>query len=328
MTEPVPALTPFPASTSQTENPVISVCLTTYNHAPFIAQAIESVLAQQLNVSWELLIADDCSTDGTAAVAASYASRFPERIRYRTNEHNRGGVSNWLHALDSAHGSFIAHLDGDDYWTDPLKLQKQLDLLQQHAECSLCYTNAVLLSDLPHKQGLYLNGSIRPVHHYDQILRQWRVPLLSSSMWRRQAMPKPWPEWLWQSLFPDVGFFALLSLKGPFCFLNEPTVAYRIHSASWLHAKGTHVEKCLNVLDLLDRLDKLFAYRYRHLFNAHRADQYELLACHYLEKGNPLRFARYLARSLWYHPLRSPSALRRGYFRFKHAAKMLLMPSQ
>lgn len=119
--------------------PLLSVVTITYNHAPYIRKCIEGVLMQQVNFPMEFIIADDCSTDGTRLVCEAYAAKYPNLIRLAFTERNVGAVENEQRAFISAKGKYIATCEGDDYWTDPLKLQKQVDFLESHPDFSVCF---------------------------------------------------------------------------------------------------------------------------------------------------------------------------------------------
>lgn len=307
--------------------PVVSVCLIAYNHAPFIAQAIDSVLAQKLTLPWELIIADDCSTDGTSDIALGYARQFPERIRYWRHPQNLGSVRNWLHALQAARGDFIAHLDGDDFWTDPDKLHKQFSILQQHPQCSLCHTNGLVLDAAAPAEPI-IKIDFTTIHSFGDVLQGGRVPHLSTCMWRREAMPQQWPAWIYNTYNGDVALFAILSLKGSFYFLNESTTRYRRHNNSWLQTVASDVHKCYNALQLFSCIDELLQYRYRRLLNRHRADHLEFIAFSRLKNREWLTFLHNLGRSLWYQPLRSTADLRRAYYRFKDALNTFVQPAK
>src|SRR4051812_38123651 len=131
--------------------PKVSVSLITYNHAPFIAQCIESILAQRTTFPVELLIGEDDSSDGTREIVRRYAEAHPEQIRAFFHKPNRQnpprrpvpGMLNSVNNLRSARGDYIAMLDGDDYWIDPLKLQAQADYLDAHPGCSTCFHRVV-----------------------------------------------------------------------------------------------------------------------------------------------------------------------------------------
>jgi glycosyltransferase involved in cell wall biosynthesis len=117
---------------------VLSVGMITYNHGDFIAQAIEGILMQKTNFDFELVIGEDFSKDNTREICIGYKNKYPDKIRLFLNEKNEGMTSNFIHVLDSCTGKYIAFCEGDDYWTDPYKLQKQVDFLEKHPGFSLC----------------------------------------------------------------------------------------------------------------------------------------------------------------------------------------------
>lgn len=119
--------------------PLLSIVTITYNHEPFIAKTIEGVLMQQVKFPIELIIAEDCSTDGTRAICQQYAEEYPDLIRLITSESNVGAIANERRAMLAARGKYIAFCEGDDYWTDSLKLQKQVDFLEENPDYSVCF---------------------------------------------------------------------------------------------------------------------------------------------------------------------------------------------
>jgi glycosyltransferase involved in cell wall biosynthesis len=126
--------------------PLISICITTYNHEAFLAQALDSVLMQQGDFVLEVLVGEDGSSDNTAHIVRDYAARYPDTVRaFFHDPHDKlfingrqTGRKNFLHNLQQARGEYIALLDGDDYWTDPHKLQKQLAILQDNPRLAAC----------------------------------------------------------------------------------------------------------------------------------------------------------------------------------------------
>ena len=122
--------------------PLVSVCMTTYNHEAYLAQAIESVLAQQTSFGVELVLGDDCSTDSTAAICREYAAKYPGRVRFVTGQRNVGWRANYRRTFEACRGKYVAYCDGDDWWSDPRKLQMQADLLESDPSCGMCYTRA------------------------------------------------------------------------------------------------------------------------------------------------------------------------------------------
>lgn len=122
----------------------VSVCCITYNQSKFIVQAIESILSQNFNEDYELVIADDCSTDGTREILQSFKEKFPQKIKLILHERNIGVVKNFKSALDHCSGEYIAICEGDDYWIDKNKLNKQLHILESKPEYALSFHEAKL----------------------------------------------------------------------------------------------------------------------------------------------------------------------------------------
>lgn len=123
---------------------LLSVCLITFNQVSFIEQAIESVLMQKVNFDYEFVIADDCSTDGTQEVLLKYCRKYPSLIKLIQQTANVGAAKNWADLLTYPKSKYIAYLEGDDYWTDPYKLQKQIDFLEGNLMYSVCFHSVKL----------------------------------------------------------------------------------------------------------------------------------------------------------------------------------------
>lgn len=146
------------------KKPLVSVLIPTYNQERFIRKAIDSALVQETDFEYEILLGDDCSTDRTGAICAEYQRKHPDKIRFITADRNvykLGGNGNRLRCR--ARGEFVAHLEGDDYWTDKQKLQKQVDVFRKHPEVTLCLSG---------QERLRLDGTIEFVHnpHFDDLL--------------------------------------------------------------------------------------------------------------------------------------------------------------
>ena len=123
-----------------TLNPTVSVCMITYNHGPYIRQAIESVLMQKCTFSFDVIIGEDCSTDNTGAICREYASSHPN-IRLLSQDSNLGMLPNLFRTVEACTGEYIAYCEGDDYWSDPEKLQKQFDFLERNPAYGMVCTD-------------------------------------------------------------------------------------------------------------------------------------------------------------------------------------------
>jgi glycosyltransferase involved in cell wall biosynthesis len=116
--------------------PTVSIVMIAYNLEKYLDAAVESVLIQQTNFKVELIIGEDCSTDNTRAIALKYQQKYPHLIKVLLPKKNQGLTPNCVATHNACIGKYIALLDGDDYWTNPLKLQKQIDFLESHPEYS------------------------------------------------------------------------------------------------------------------------------------------------------------------------------------------------
>lgn len=123
------------------KHPVVSVLMLAYNHGAYLAQAIEGVLTQQVDFPIELLIGEDCSTDDTRAIALHYQMAHPQTIRVISASHNVGMQRNSQRLIEASRGSLIAFCEGDDYWTDPQKLQIQVRYLRAHPEVGAVHSD-------------------------------------------------------------------------------------------------------------------------------------------------------------------------------------------
>ncbi len=133
-------------------NPKVSVCITAYNHEKFISQALDSVLMQETDFDFEVLIGEDDSEDNTREIVKGYHKQHPDTIRLFLNDrdhviHINGrptGRWNFINNIENARGNYIALLDGDDFWTDPKKLQVQVDLLESNPEVAISIHNVAV----------------------------------------------------------------------------------------------------------------------------------------------------------------------------------------
>ncbi len=209
-------------------SPKVSVLLRTYNHQPFIAQAIESVLIQEADFPFELVIGEDCSTDGTRAVVEGYAAAHPERIRTILPGRNVGHGEIFRDLMTAAAGRFIAYLDGDDYWTSRSKLARQVEFLERHPRCASCFHDVSLVYD---EAGLP-SGTVSPRFAeewfgLDQILMECFVPA-PSMMFRRDLVDELLP-WMYESAWIDWLIHIKAAEHGQLGYIREALAAYRVH---------------------------------------------------------------------------------------------------
>lgn len=163
--------------------PVISVVMITYGHEKYIEEAIRGVYLQETDFPVELIIANDCSPDRTDEVVRELIDSAPENIavRYTRHANNKGMLSNFVWAVKQAEGKFIALCEGDDYWTDPQKLQEQVDFLQQHKGYTMHFHSAQVRSRIAGYEPVFSVGNLLQNRTYSgfEILNNWLVPTAS-----------------------------------------------------------------------------------------------------------------------------------------------------
>lgn len=204
--------------------PKVSVLMLTYNHEKFIAQAIKSVLMQKTDFPFELVIGEDCSTDGTREIVREYSQKYPEIVRAHLQERNIGAQENSRLIFMAPRGRYLATLDGDDYWTDSRKLQLLADVLDAHPETAICGHRTIRHDE----DGAQPDEIIEklPAGFYDLEAMPPRCFLHTSSVMFRRVIP---PEWCRRLLMSDLPLFVEVARHGNICYLDECMAVYRIH---------------------------------------------------------------------------------------------------
>ncbi|HWD10245.1 MAG TPA: glycosyltransferase [Solirubrobacteraceae bacterium] len=215
--------------------PTVSVVLRTYNHAAWIAQAIESVLLQRVPFAFELIVAEDCSSDGTRAIVEGYAARHPDVIRPLLPERNVGHGEMFRRGLEAAGGRYIAYLDGDDYWTSTAKLARQVEFLEREPACPSCFHDVSLIYD----DAGVPSGAVTP-HlaeqrvSLEQILMECFIP--APAMLFRSEVAARLPGWVFESAWIDWLIHIRGAESGPIGYLPEVLAAYRVHRGGMFSA--------------------------------------------------------------------------------------------
>jgi glycosyltransferase involved in cell wall biosynthesis len=207
----------------------VSAVIITYNQENCLPKAIESALMQKTDFDFEVVVGEDCSTDGTSRVAKEFEQRYPDKVRAICREKNLGANTNILEALSVCRGEYVALLEGDDFWTDPRKLQLQADFLDAHPDCSLC-CHAV---NYVHEDGseppyrFPEAGKTKTVSSLEDILSGVNFHTCSF-MFRRSLLLSP-PDWLRTLWIGDWPMLMLLAEQGNVGYIDEVMSEYRMH---------------------------------------------------------------------------------------------------
>lgn len=218
--------------------PLVSVNTITYNQAPFIHGCIEGVLMQKTNFAYELVIGEDCSTDGTREIVQEYAKKNPEIIRVITSESNVGIIKNAIRTSLACRGKYIALCEGDDYWTDPLKLQKQVDFLETHPKYPICFHPVIWREEKTGKMRKTYYGApgVKDFYTLDDLLERSNFLPTASVVFRNFSI-KELPAWFSQVPIGDIAAHVINlynSSSERIGFIDEPMAVYRRHRG------GTH----------------------------------------------------------------------------------------
>jgi glycosyltransferase involved in cell wall biosynthesis len=220
--------------------PLVSITCITYNHEEYVAQALDGFLSQKTTFPVEIIVGDDCSTDKTKNIIFKYQKKYPHKIKLITSKNNVGMKKNSLRTRATAQGKYIAFCEGDDYWTDSLKLQKQFDYLEAHPDFSCCFHDVIdlnLIHNTEIKHSAIYKDIIkkRDVFTTEDILKDNFIPTLSV-MFRNSNIEIP--SIFGELLFGDWTLHVLNSLKGKIKYLPDVMGVYRIHSKGMWSSKS------------------------------------------------------------------------------------------
>jgi glycosyltransferase involved in cell wall biosynthesis len=243
----------------------VSVLVTAFNHEKYIEQALESVLVQKVGFNYEIIVGEDCSTDSTREIVVRLHEKFPERIQLFLPEQNLGAYGNRIFGeiLQLAKGCYVALLDGDDYWTDCYKLQKQADFLDAHPECAICFHNAI---------AFYENGNREPWNwtpasqkEISSIEDLWmdNAIAFSATMFRRGLFGHL-PSWYFSMFCADWALHILNAEHGRIGYLSEVMAAYRYHSGG-MYSRLSEFEKLEETLKFYKAMNINTNFRYKRI---------------------------------------------------------------
>ena len=284
----------------------VSILTITYNQEKFIGQTIESALMQETDFDFEIVIGEDCSTDHTREIILDYKRRFPDKIRLLLHEKNVGAYQNAVQTMSLCQGEYIAVLDGDDYWTSPHKLQKQVDFLDSHPDYAICFHNA---------QVTYEDGSkalhnrypdkMKSTYVLEDILNHTYV-LPVTVLFRNGLVDAELPEAFRNLPICDWLRFILLAQHGKIGYAGEVMGVYRIHSGGLFSHKGSIddlIRMKLAQLESYEVVNKYLGYKYDYIMRERIVQLCYGLARAYEQIGNKKMMRKYSAKGFRAHPV-------------------------
>lgn len=261
--------------------PLVSICCITYNHKLYIEKCLEGFIIQETDFNFEVLIFDDASTDGSQEIIKNFAKKHDNFHLYLQDVNQwdlkKYGLIDYL--FPAAKGKYIAICEGDDYWTDPYKLQKQVDFLEANSDFVLSFHNAEVLNIVSKEKYFFVDSYASEEYTSKDIFENWLIP--TASMVFRNVLDKNLPDFFIKATHGDLGLQVYLNEYGKFQAINEVMSVYRINessvtinSFSSLKHNNAHIEqlKLMNVF--FDKRYDLYIKRRMFLYYLRNANVY------------------------------------------------------
>lgn len=282
------------------EETLVSISCITYNQAHFIRQCLDGFLMQKTTFSFEVLIHDDASTDGTAEIIREYESKYPDIIKplyEKENQWTKGRRGSAVFNYPRAKGKYIALCEGDDYWIDELKLQTQFDFMEKHPECTMCFHNAIIENNLKNKATNYPQIEDRE-YSSNELFSNWIVP--TASMFFRKSFLDFEILTNKNILNSDIIYVLLAADKGKVYGSSKKMSTYRIHEGgvTWNPAMNFEREKKYPAHYLF--IKKTFKKVPRKIINKRLFSTYRHLQHHYEQQNEYKSAFHCLIRKLYY----------------------------
>lgn len=254
---------------------LVSISCITFNHEKYIADAIDSFLMQKTNFKYEILIHDDASTDRTAEIIMQYESLYPDLIKpiyQKENQYSKGVLVEYFNH-ERAQGKYIAICEGDDFWTDPYKLQKQTDYMEKHPECSMCFHAAELVKAHKGKIGIIKPYNQNCISSTEDIILGGGGFMATNSILYRKITMDYIPDFYLSCPVGDYPLQILSSTKDYAYYINEFMSARRVAvKGSWTSRmnQGKNAEESFVDFQkqLIDMLNGFNDYSGGKFFNA------------------------------------------------------------
>lgn len=281
---------------SDREIPLVSVCVQTYQHGRYIEECLDSILMQRTNFAFEIILGEDESTDGTREICLSYAKKYPNIIQLILRSRKdvilingkASGRGNMLENMRRARGKYIAFLEGDDYWTDPEKLQFQVDFMEKHPECFM------INHALPEAKKNTLEGW----YDLERLYKFGYLPHTSNFLFRKFDMGK-YKKPLRYMIGGETCLLYIAASEGLIYHSSRVVSAYR------LNPKGIHISQSKGdrIITQIKQNDQLFKYFKldRQIFLRRKLYLYRQAKANHLNVGIYISFYRIIETIFSYY---------------------------
>lgn len=251
-------------------HPKVSICCITYNHEQFISQALDSFLMQETDFPFEIVIGDDCSTDNTPRIIEQYRQKYPDIIRVLERKKNLGSEINFVKTIEACRGEYVALCEGDDFWTDPKKIQKQVEILNKELDCSIITTKYSIVNSYGNKAtevNIFpeLKENSELVIKKENIFSPYVFKTLTVMFRKRKLNNLIFGE----KKCGDVMLVADLLTNGFGIYLNSDTASYRIHDGG-IYSMKNDLDRSIIEFNRSQAMSKYFKNNYNTIKNLHK----------------------------------------------------------
>ncbi len=290
-------------------NILVSIWMLTYNHEQYLEQALESILMQKRDFDLEIVIGDDLSTDNTRNLIRSYAERYPKIIKPILRDVNIGIAKNFADTWFNCKGKYIALLEGDDYWTDSKKLQKQINFLEANPEYTACYTKAKEINELTNRVKITNEDDNDATGLKELLSGGWFMR--TGSIVARNNLFDEFPDFFYRYGSTDFFLHLLIAKNGPIKFIDEVTNVYRRHEGGITQDfQSKQIKFNKNKIELLREVDLYFDKKFtsdisklvRKLNNSTAVQFYSkknyIQTCLYFIKGDLFQYLKHRKKAI------------------------------
>ncbi len=286
--------------------PEVSVVLITYNHEKYIAQALDSVLVQETDFEYEIIIGEDESEDKTREIVLSYKNKYPEKISVILNSRRDviyidgkpSGRFNLMNTLRNAGGKYISLLEGDDYWTDKNKLQKQYDFLKNNSDYVICAHTAEFVDESGKSLERYWKPPLDKEYYTKEDLFLYCNFIATASVLFVNNLFEDFPEWFENFKVGDWSLHVINASYGKIKFMDEVMSAYRIHPGG-IASMTDLIKQFQSRLEMYKLFKEKSEKKYYPFINKAVSLIYYNIACEYEDRNNRKMAIKYVLKDIF-----------------------------
>ncbi|WP_221388193.1 glycosyltransferase [Clostridium perfringens] len=251
-------------------NILVSINCITYNHEKYIGEALESFMMQKTNFDFEIIVSDDFSTDNTVEVVKKFQKKYPNKIRLIEGKKNIGARQNGMRAHNNSLGKYVAICEGDDYWTDCNKLQKQINYMEKNRDCSMVFHNAEKINDKTKKsEGFMINKNLKSKKILIKDFFELQFIPTASILYKKELKDNM-PSWYMDAITGDLPFNLILIANSYAYYMNDIMSVYRVGNSQSMMGKWKlrsnnldfQINHSQGYLDILKNFNEFSNFKY------------------------------------------------------------------